>query len=132
MLAYMVFEGTAAYIADPVLSPTERPLVIYGADLIERFVSEVIDLCHVHSADAIVTEGWGKDGPLRALGRHMAGVLAENDGPQAISEWLQRGPVAFVERVSEIESGSGADVLDPRVMSALHALSIRIQLGPRA
>jgi len=132
MVAYMVLEGTADYIADPVPSAAAGPNVVYGADLIERYVSEVIDLCHVHSADAIVTEGWGSDGPLCALGRHMARIVAEHDGPDAISEWLRQGPIAFIERVNEIESANGTDVLDPRVMSALRALSVRLEREPPA
>jgi hypothetical protein len=56
----------------------------------------------------------------------MARLVDQSDGPQAVTDLFQEGPVRFFERVFEIESAQGGGLVDPDAMAAVHALSARL------
>jgi len=130
LLTFAVLEGTADYAAGGSLRLAGSAEGERGADLIERYVSEVIEEAMRAPSEGILQEGLASSSPLPALGLQMAAIVADTDGPRAILDLQQEGIVAFIERVLEIESARGGDLLSADVGAAVHALSARVRRGP--
>jgi len=125
LLAFTVLEGTADYAAGGSLGPADSAEVERGADLIERYVAEVLEEAMTGPSEGILKEGLDSGSPLPALGFQMAAIVADTDGPRAILDLLHEGIVAFVRRVLEIESARGGHLLSNDVRTAVYALAAR-------
>ena len=114
LIAYAVLEGTVDYVSNPSASIDQTTTFIAGAELIDDFVVEVIKKSQVESAVTIFERGRGPGGSLSALGRHMARVVAERDGSEAVTVLLEQGIVTFFQRALEIESDNGSGTISAR------------------
>jgi hypothetical protein len=123
LISTAVFEGSAEYVAEPGFRPGERADVERGVELIEHSVSMAVEGSANAPLDRSVLRHLAAWGPLCALGRHMAQVITESDGPQVMFELVQQGPAAFVERAVEIESERGRDLLSRETMTAVRTLA---------
>jgi len=126
LIAYMVVEGTVEYVSNPSAPIDQTASFIAGAELVNDFVVEVIRKSRVESAVTIFGRGRGPGGRLCALGRHMARVVAEWDGSQAVTDLLEQGFVPFFERAVEIELDNGGELYDEDVLIAVRDLSSRL------
>jgi len=120
-----VLEGTLDYVSDP--SPENDPLTLTrGVDLVNDLVLRLREESPVESARALLEHGRGSGGPLGAVGRHLAQVVAERDGPSAVTELLGRGCVNLFQRGLEIESESAEGLFDQELLFMANELSDRL------
>ena len=126
LIAYTILEGAVDYVSSPSVPIDQTKSFIDGADLIDDFVVEVIRKSHVESAVTIFERGRGPGGRLCALGRHMARVIAQRDGSQAVTDLLEQGCVTFFQRALEIESDNGGGLFNEELMIAVGDLSARL------
>jgi hypothetical protein len=127
MIAATVLEGAAHLVASPACSASESRQAAIGVEYISSFVDEVIRDGHVLAADEYLCQGMCEDGSLYHLGRYLARTVADHDGPGAIGRLLTKGPIAVLNRVWQIETASGAGVLTEELMSAVGALTVRLE-----
>jgi hypothetical protein len=118
-----VFEGTADYVADLGASDEEDRAVELGAALLHRYATGDAATISILPIDTFALEEKDIQCSLCALGRHMARVITAYDGPQAITELVQRGPATFIIRAAEIESARGRDMLSEEAVSAIRELA---------
>ncbi len=118
-----VFEGTADYVADLGASDEEDRAVELGAALLHRYATGDAASISILPIDTFALEEKDIQCSLCALGRHMARVITAYDGPQAITELVQRGPATFIIRAAEIESVRGRDLLSEEAVSAIRELA---------
>jgi len=105
LIASSVLEGTLDYVSDP--SPETEPLTLTrGVDFVNDLVLRLRDGSPAESARTLIDQGWGSGGPLCAVGRHLARIVAEHDGPLAVTELLERDCVDLFRRGLEIDAES--------------------------
>jgi len=105
LIASSVLEGTLDYVSDP--SPETEPLTLTrGVDFVNDLVLRLRDGSPAESARTLIDQGWGSGGPLCAVGRHLARIVAEQDGPLAVTELLERDCVDLFRRGLEIDAES--------------------------
>ena len=97
----------------------------------DRFVDKVIGQGDLESADALLNEGLKGNGPLYGLGWHLAGLVAERDGSQAMGELQQMGPVFFFQRGASLSTEKGKLLLSPAVTAAVDSLEIFLNRASR-
>jgi hypothetical protein len=131
ILAYTVAEGAANYVRGPFAAADLEDKVQAGAELMDRFVDKVIDQGDLESADALLNEGLKGNGPLYGLGWHLAGLVAERDGCQAMGELQQKGPVFFFQRGASLSTEKGKLLLSPAVTAAVDSLEIFLNRASR-
>lgn len=124
MIAYAILEGAVDYVSSPAAPIDETSAFKEGATLFDNYVIEVIRESDVDAARTLFEQGQGVDGPLCALGRHMAQAVEERDGPQAVTALLEQGSVAFFEQVLEIDSDNGGGLFNQNLLFVLRDLSI--------
>jgi len=131
ILAYTVAEGAANHVRGPFAAADLEDKVQAGAELMDRFVDKVIDQGDIESADALLNEGLKGNGPLYGLGWHLAGLVAERDGSQAMGELQQKGPVFFFQRGASLSTEKGKLLLSPAVTAAVDSLEIFLNRASR-
>lgn len=123
VIAYTMLEGCAnlarGRFADPGLSEKAAA----GAELLARFVDEVVENGDVGSADALISEGLEGNGPLYGLGWKLASVVAAADGKRAVGELQRSGPVAFFRRAAILSQDAGQPLLSPTVVATINTLA---------
>ncbi len=123
LFAYTVFEGTVDYVSNPSPPLDQTSRVVEGAAIVHDYVVEVVNKSQMDYAHTIFERGRGPDGSLKALGRHMAQVITQRDGAQAMTALLRQGCVPFFERSLEIELDQGGTLFDEELMIAVRDLS---------
>ncbi|MCW8985317.1 MAG: hypothetical protein OQK55_08240 [Thermoanaerobaculales bacterium] len=118
-----VFEGTVDYVADLGASDEEERAVELGVALLHRYATGDADSISFLPIDTLALEEKDVHCSLCALGRHMARVITAYDGPQAITELVERGPATFIIRAAEIESVRGRDLLSEETVAAIRELA---------
>jgi hypothetical protein len=127
MIAKTLLEGAAHLVACPACVSREGPQAAIGVEYISSFIDEVIHDGHILAADEYLCRGMCDDGPLYHLGRYLVWTVTDHDGPGAVGCLLEKGPIAVLNRAWEIEAASGAGVLTEELMSAVGALSVRLE-----
>ena len=122
-----VFEGTVDYVAHLGASDEEERAVELGAALLHRYATGDAASISFLPIETLALEEKDIHCSLCALGRHMARVITAYDGPQAMTELVQRGPAAFIVRAAEIESGRGRDLLSEETVSAIRELADMVE-----
>ncbi len=125
MVVSTVVEGAIEHVSDPSRS-VNTPTLMEGVDLVNDLVLPLREESPVGSARALLEQGRGAGGPLCAVGRHLAQVVAERDGPLAVTELLDRGCVNLFQRGLEIESESAEGLFDQEVTFMADELSDRL------
>jgi hypothetical protein len=91
--------------------------------LLHRYATGDADSISFLPIDTLALEEKDVHCSLCALGRHMARVITAYDGPQAITELVERGPATFIIRAAEIESVRGRDLLSEETVAAIRELA---------
>jgi hypothetical protein len=121
-LLYTVLEGTANLVATPATGVDDEQQVRAGAELLNRFVDEVVKQGRIDNADALINQGLKNNGPLYALGYRLAAIVERHDGPAAIGTLLQQGPVAFTRRALELAARDGSTPVGSDTVAAVARL----------
>ncbi len=118
-----VSRGSADYVADLGSSDDERYSVELGAALLHRCAA--VDRTPETSAPivSLPLEEEIVSCSLCSLGRYLTRIITAYDGPQAISELIQRGPAEFFLRAADIESGHGRNLLSHETICAIRELA---------
>ena len=98
-----------------------------GAELMARFVRQVVNEGDLDSADALINEGLKGNGPLYGLGWKLAGLIAEQEGSQAVGRLQQQGPVVFFLHGASLSAEAGKPLLAPEVIAAVDSLKLRLE-----
>jgi hypothetical protein len=122
IVAYTVAEGAANLVRGPFADPALEEKAPAGAELMARFVRQVVEQGDVEVADTLINEGLKSNGPLYGLGWHLATCIAKEEGERAVGDWQRRGPVAFFLRGAELAAEGGTALLDPEVVAAVRRL----------
>lgn len=122
IVTYTVTEGAANLVRGPFADPELAGKAPAGAELVARFVREVVDDGDLESADAIINEGLKSNGPLYGLGWQLASRIAAAEGERAVGEWQRRGAVPFFLHAAELASEDQPALLDPGVITAVRRL----------
>lgn len=122
LISKAVFEGSARYVAEPEMRAGEQTDIDRGVELIEHGVAVALNSSMDASFDRSVLQHPETLRPLCALGRHMARVITESDGPEAMFDLVQQGPVEFFDRAAEIESEQGRDLLSRDTLAVILTL----------
>jgi len=123
IVTYTVAEGVANLVRGSFANVNLAEQAGAGAELMARFVNQVLEKGDLASADALINEGLKGNGPLYGLGWKLAGVIAERDGNQAIGEYQQQGPVFFFLHGAKVSRESGEPLLSPEVVTAVNNLA---------
>lgn len=126
IITYTVLEGSANLVRRRFAASDLADNAAAGAQLITRFVDQVVAQGDLESADALISEGLPGNGPLYRLGWKLASLIAERDGKRAVGEYQQQGPVAFFLRAADIADASGRPLLTPEVVAAADILRSRL------
>lgn len=126
LIVFTSLEGSIDFASNPSTSIDKIPRYREGADLINTYVVEVIAESHGGSTLALSALGRDQRGALIALGRHLAGLVAERDGHQAVTALLKKGSLGFFQRALEIKSKDGDELFDQEVAFAIDDLSARL------
>jgi len=126
-VTYTVAEGAANFVRGPFAAPDLPEKASAGAEIIARFVAQVIENGELETADALINEGLQGNGPLYGLGWKLASVIAGHEGPQAIGIHQQKGPVQFFIHGAELAAGQGEPLVSHDVILTLKALEEMIQ-----
>lgn len=126
ILTYTVAEGAANQVGVRFAEDDLLDKAPAGAELLVRFVHQVIDEGDTESADALITEGLQGNGPLYGLGLNLAGLIAKKDGSRAVGEYQQQGPVAFFQRGAALAAETGEPIIAPEVMAAVDSLEVHL------
>jgi hypothetical protein len=132
LISATVLEGVVHLAGCPTCRVSEAPRAALGVEYIEGFIREVVEGCHVIAADDYLCEGMCEEGPLYHLGKYLARTVIDHDGAGAVGSLLEKGPIAVLDRVWEIERERGFGVLTEEMMSALGGLSVRLERDPEA
>lgn len=119
-----VLEGVVDYVSGPS-TPVDTSVLAEGIDLVNRLVLQMRDESSVGSARVLLEQGRGPGGPLAAVGNHMARLIAEHDGPLAVTELVAEGCVGLFQRALEIDSESTDAHFDRELFSMVDELSER-------
>jgi hypothetical protein len=122
LLAYTVLEGSANRAMGDNISQEIPENVTAGIQLIDEFVARVVLEEDLSAADDMIAGGLVSNGPLYSLGWYWAGLIAEEDGTQAVGELLQEGPVAFALRASELATRAGESTVSTDTRDAIQEL----------
>ncbi|MBU2501546.1 hypothetical protein KJ682_09495 [bacterium] len=122
ILTYTVAEGAANQVRGRFAAADLSAKAAGGAELLDRFVHDVVLAGAIDEADPLLNEGLKGNGPLYGLGWELAGLVIEADGPRAMGELQRKGPVAFVKRGDGISRLAGEPLLSPAVTAALDTL----------
>ena len=122
IITYTVAEGAANLVRGRFASADLGDKAPAGAELMDRFIRQVVVDGDLESADALINEGLQGNGPLYGLGLRLAAAIASHDGTRAVGEMQARGPVAFALRGAELTTDSGESLLTPEVVAALETL----------
>ena len=122
IITYTVAEGAANLVRGRFASADLGDKAPAGAELMDRFIRQVVIDGDLESADALINEGLQGNGPLYGLGLRLAAAIASHDGTRAVGEMQARGPVAFALRGAELTTDSGESLLTPEVVAALETL----------
>jgi hypothetical protein len=126
MVTYTVLEGSANLVRGRFAAANLADKAPAGAELMARFVDEVVEQGDLERADALISEGLKSNGPLYGLGWKLASLIAEKDGNRAVAEYQKRGPVAFFLRGAALANDSGHSLLTPDVIAAIDTLASRL------
>ena len=118
-----VLIGTANYVADLGALAEEEHAVRLGAELLHSYVGADINLDQSAVTKSPTPDENAPRRYLCALGRRMARIITAYEGPQAVTEFIRRGPAAFVIRAAELESARGHDLLTEETYSAIRDLA---------
>lgn len=122
LIAYTVIEGTIDFVSRPSISMEEEQGVREGVALFHQCAMAT----DVEAARSCFELGRGEDGSLIALGCHLAGLVAERDGPRAVTVLLEHGCVDFFQRALEIDSEGDEVLLGQDLVQAVGGLSVRL------
>jgi hypothetical protein len=126
IVTYTVAEGAANRVRGPFAATDLEEKVPAGAELMARFVRQVVNEGDLDAADALINEGLKGNGPLYGLGWKLAGVIAEREGTQAVGTWQQQGPVAFFLHGANLSAEEGNPFISPEVTAAVDSLKMRL------
>jgi len=126
IVTYTVAEGAANLVRGPYAASDLAGKAPAGAELLARFVREVVGEGDLDSADALINEGLQGNGPLYGLGWELAGQIDDNEGAQAVGVYQQQGSVTFFLRGAELAAATGDPLLSPEVMAAVKDLETRL------
>jgi hypothetical protein len=126
IVTYTVLEGAANLVRGRFASADLAEKAPAGAELMARFVQQVLEQDDVESADALISEGLRSNGPLYGLGWRLAALIAERDGKRAVAEYQKQGPVRFFVHGATIAVENGKPLLTPDVMAAVDTLEERL------
>jgi hypothetical protein len=126
IVTYTVAEGAANLVRGPFTTSDLEEKVPAGAELMARFVHQIVREGDLESADALINEGLKGNGPLYGLGWKLAGLIAEHEGTQAVGEYQQKGPVSFFLRGAVLSAAAGEPLLAPEVTAAVDSLENRL------
>jgi hypothetical protein len=126
IVTYTVLEGAANRARGPFGTADLAGKVPAGAELMARFVQQVIEQGDLDSADALISEGLMNNGPLYGLGWRLASLIEERDGRPAVGRYQRQGPVAFFLRGSTLAVEAGEPLLAPEVVAAVEALAEKL------
>jgi hypothetical protein len=122
IVAYTVLEGAANLVRGQFAATDLADKAPSGAELMARFVDQVIDQGDLESADALISEGLQGNGPLYGLGWKLASLIAERNGERAVGEYQKLGPVRFFLYGATLAAESGEPLLTPDVVAAIETL----------
>ena len=122
IVTYTVLEGSANLVRGRFAATDLADKAPAGAELMTRFVHQVVEEGDVESADALISEGLQGNGPLYGLGWRLASLIAEQDGKQAVGDYQKLGPVRFFLYGATLAADRGEPLLTPEVMAAVDTL----------
>jgi hypothetical protein len=122
IITYTVLEGSANLVRGRFAATDLADKAPAGAELMARFVDQVVEQGDLESADALISEGLQGNGPLYGLGWRLASLIAEQDGKRAVGEYQKLGPVHFFLRGATLADENGQPLLTPDVMAAVDTL----------
>ncbi len=125
IVTYTVAEGAATLVREPFAAVDLDEKAQAGAELMVRFVRQVVNEGNLTEADALINEGLKGNGPLYGLGWQLASLIAEQEGKQAVGEYQQQGPVSFFLHGASLAAEAGQP-LAPNVIAALDSLEVRL------
>jgi hypothetical protein len=131
IVTYTVAEGAANLARGPYVVTDLEEKATVGAELMARFVSQVINEGDLDSADALINEGLKENGPLYGLGWKLAGLIAQRDGGQAVGKYQQQGSVSFFLYGASLAAATEEPLLTPEVTAAIDNLRVRLVNGSR-
>jgi hypothetical protein len=127
IITYTVLEGSANLVRGRFAAEDLEDKAPMGAEIMARFVGQIIDRGDTDSADALISEGLVNNGPLYSLGWKLASMIEAKDGKRAIDEYLRRGPVDFFIYGAALSVENGESVLSSEVLDTVNTL--REKLG---
>lgn len=122
IVTYTVAEGAANLARGEFAAPDLVEKAPAGAELLTRFVREVVEGNDPAKAEALINDGLQGNGPLYGLGWKLASLIAERDGARAVGELQREGPVRFCLRGASVAAEMGQPLLAPAVVTALETL----------
>jgi len=126
LLATTVLEGTANRARGDAHAAALRARVADGGALLDAFVERVVRGGDVAAADSLIGAGLRGNGPLYALGWHLAGRIEEAEGPAAVGVWLSRGVVPFFRQAAGLDVRARGGALSARSLRAVDDLAVRL------
>jgi len=122
IITYTVLEGAANRVRGPFADPELPEKASENAELLARFVDQVVARDDPDAADALISEGLRGNGPLYGLGWALASLIEQHDGPRSVAGYQARGPVPFFRRGSALARDAGHLVLADEVITAVDTL----------
>jgi hypothetical protein len=122
IVTYTVLEGAASLVRGQFAAADLADKAPVGAELMARFVNQIVEQGDLESADALISEGLQGNGPLYGLGWKLASLIAERNGERAIGEYQKLGPVRFFLFGATLAVESGKPLLTPEVVAAIDTL----------
>jgi hypothetical protein len=122
IVTYTVLEGAANLVRGQFADADLADKAPAGAELMSRFVEQVVQQGDLESSDALISEGLKGNGPLYGLGLKLASLIAARDGKEAIGDYQRRGPVHFFQYGANLAAQNGEPLLTPEVMAAVDTL----------
>jgi hypothetical protein len=130
IVTYTVLEGAANLVRGRFAATDLTDKAPAGAEIMSRFVDQVVEKGDMESADGLISEGLQGNGPLYGLGLKLASLIAERDGKQAIGEYQKLGPVRFFQHGATLAVENGEPLLTPDVMAAVDTLGTHLASPP--
>ncbi len=127
IVTYTIAEGAANKVRGPFAATDLEAKAPAGAELMARFVRQVVSEGDLEAADALINEGLKGNGPLYGLGWKLADLIAEREGSQAVGKLQQQGPVAFFLHGASLSAETGKPLLGPEVTAAVDSLKLRLE-----
>jgi hypothetical protein len=127
IVTYTIAEGVANKVRGPFAATDLEAKAPAGAELMARFVHQVVSEGDLEAADALINEGLKGNGPLYGLGWKLADLIAEREGSQAVGKLQQQGPVAFFLHGASLSAETGKPLLGLEVTAAVDSLKLRLE-----